>query len=128
MWMAYMYGPGKSFMALKQRHVSSTRTGPLIFIQNVSILPPTTTSQCNGTYSFSSSSRFVSGDFLDCALDLDQVDVLVPQLDYALEDGLDFGEFVLVACDEVELSWERRHLGLREWSRCCGKFCSLGMS
>ncbi len=25
---AYMYGPGRSFMALKQRHVSSTRTGP----------------------------------------------------------------------------------------------------
>ena len=25
----YMYGPGRSFMALKQRHVSSTRTGPL---------------------------------------------------------------------------------------------------
>jgi hypothetical protein len=24
----YMYGPGRSFMALKQRHVSSTRTGP----------------------------------------------------------------------------------------------------
>jgi hypothetical protein len=26
----YMYGPGKSFIALKHRHVSSTRTGPLI--------------------------------------------------------------------------------------------------
>ena len=26
----YMYGPGRSFIALKQRHVSSTKTGPLI--------------------------------------------------------------------------------------------------
>lgn len=25
-----MYGPGRSFIALKQRHVSSTSTGPLI--------------------------------------------------------------------------------------------------
>ena len=25
---AYMYGPGNPFNALKQRHVSSTRTGP----------------------------------------------------------------------------------------------------
>ena len=26
----YMYGPGRSFMAGKQRQVSSTRTGPFI--------------------------------------------------------------------------------------------------
>lgn len=26
----YMYGPGRSFIALKQRHVSSTKTGPCI--------------------------------------------------------------------------------------------------
>ena len=27
----YMYGPGRSFMALKQRQVSSTSTGPWIW-------------------------------------------------------------------------------------------------
>lgn len=27
---AYMYGPGSSFKALKQRHVSSVKTGPPI--------------------------------------------------------------------------------------------------
>ena len=34
---AYIYGPGRSFMALKQRHVSSTRTGPLICTVEISI-------------------------------------------------------------------------------------------
>lgn len=55
------------------------------------------------TYGFCGSSCLICCDFFDCALDLDQVDVLVPQLDHAVEDGLNFGELVLVAGDEVEV-------------------------
>jgi hypothetical protein len=43
----------------------------------------------NWTYGFSSSSCFVGSDVFNCALDLDQVNVFVAQLDYAGEDGLD---------------------------------------
>lgn len=44
-------------------------------------------------------------------MDLDEVDVLVAQLDDAGEDGLNFGEFVLVASDKVEMRGGGRHLG-----------------
>jgi hypothetical protein len=55
------------------------------------------------TYGFGSASRFVGSDFFYCALDLDEVDVFVAELDDASEDGLNFGEFVLVTRDEVEV-------------------------
>jgi hypothetical protein len=32
---AYIYGPGRSFMAMKQRHVSSTKTGPWTYRQSL---------------------------------------------------------------------------------------------
>jgi hypothetical protein len=41
------------------------------------------------TYNFGSSSRLVCCDFFDCALDLDEVDIFVAELDHALEYGLD---------------------------------------
>jgi hypothetical protein len=41
------------------------------------------------TYCFCCSSALVCCDFLDCALDLYEVDILVPQLDYSFENGLD---------------------------------------
>jgi hypothetical protein len=34
------------------------------------------------TYSFGRSSSFVSRDLFDCALDLDEIDVLISQFDY----------------------------------------------
>lgn len=49
------------------------------------------------TYGFSSSPRLVARDVFDCALDLDEVDGLGAQLDYASEDRLDlWGFWVLV--------------------------------
>jgi hypothetical protein len=44
-----------------------------------------------GTYSFSGPSCFVRCHVFDCALDFDEVDVLVAEGDYAVENGLDLG-------------------------------------
>jgi len=53
------------------------------------------------TYGLGCSQCFVFCDFLNCALDFDQIDILVAELDYAGEDGLDFGELVFVSRYEV---------------------------
>jgi hypothetical protein len=84
-----MYGPGKSFMALKQRHVSSTRTGPLTwrFAYQLTCY----VGSRHDTYGFGGPSRFVGSHVFDCALDFDEVDVLVAEGDYAVENGLDLG-------------------------------------
>lgn len=69
------------------------------------------------TYCFGGSSCFVQCDFFDCALDLDEVDILVSQLNDAFENGLDFGEFVLISGDEIEVlghRWCGCHFGSRD--------------
>ena len=53
------------------------------------------------TYGLGCSPCFVFCNFLDCALDFDQVDILVAELYDAGENGLDFGELVFVARYEV---------------------------
>ena len=54
------------------------------------------------TYSDGGAPTFVEGDFLDGALDLDEVEGFTADVDGGAEDGFYFGEFVLVAGDEVE--------------------------
>ncbi len=45
---------------------------------------------------------FIPRNLLDAALDLDQIERLRCQGDDIAKDGLDFGQFVFVARDEVE--------------------------
>ena len=88
-------------MALKQRHVSSTSTGPPTC--TILVTDQSSNWHIQRTYCFCCSSCLVQCDFFDCALDLDEVDILVAQLDDAFQDSLDFGELVLVARDEVQV-------------------------
>lgn len=64
-------------------------------------------------YLLSCSSTLVPRDFLDGTLDLDQVDILIPQLDDAGENGLNLCELVLVAGNKVQMLWDC----------CCGGGC-----
>jgi len=61
------------------------------------------------TYRFRSPDRLIPRDLLNGALNLDQIHGLRAQVDSRFgQDGLHFGELVLVACDEVEF-FGRRH-------------------
>lgn len=71
------------------------------------------------TYSLRSSPAFIFRDFLDSALDFDQVERLGAQLYHAGEDRLDFCELVLVARDEVQVLG---HRGRRRSSLLCRHF------
>lgn len=54
------------------------------------------------TYRFSCALRLLLCDFLDCALDLGNVDFLVIDFDHAAEDSADLDQLVLVAGDKVD--------------------------
>ena len=55
------------------------------------------------TYCLGGSPRLVCRHLLDCALDLNEVDILVAQFNDAFQDGLHLGKFVLVSGDEVQV-------------------------
>ena len=59
------------------------------------------------TYSIRSSSTLIPRHLLHRALYLHQIDILVPQLNHAVEDGLHLGELVLVPGDEVQVLGHR---------------------
>lgn len=96
-----MYGPGSSFMALKERHVSSTSTGPctcgLVSFMSNALLT------IGWNYCFGCSATFVCGDLFNCALNLGEINGLALKIHCISKNSLHFGELVLVTSDEVEL-------------------------
>lgn len=96
-----MYGPGRPFNAWNSRAVSSVKAGPLIYSlvsrYNYSV------ESLGRNYRFGGTSSLLFGDFLDCALDLGDVDLLVVHFDDLTEDSPHLEELVFVAGDEVKL-------------------------
>lgn len=97
-----MYGPGSPLRALKHRQVSSTKTGPPILFHVVDVTYGNDVRWKEKTYSSGSPPAFVLGNLLDGALDFDQVEGTTSQGNNVPKNGLDFGQFVRVAGDEVE--------------------------
>lgn len=95
-----MYGPGKPFSALKQRQVSSTRTGPPI-LPRASMSLTALQWDAVSTYDCGSSPTLVLWDFFNGALDLDQIEGTTSQWDSVSEDDLNFGQLIWIAGDEV---------------------------
>jgi hypothetical protein len=63
-----------------------------------------------GTHSSGSSPALVQRNLVRRALYLDEVERFALQLDNVAQDGAGFGQFILVAGDEVESRWSRdRH-------------------
>lgn len=81
------------------------------------------------TYYCSSSTTFVSRDVFDGPLYFGNIETLAPQWDNVTEYGLDFGEFVLVAGDEVEFfgrhGAQERSENWRDYSSLLGGSSSL---
>ena len=95
-------------MASKQRHVSSTSTGPFTCVQSQISQNPFPTSRLSlvvvNAYLVRRPPTLIPRDLLDRALQLRQIQILAAELDARVgEDGGHFGELVRVACDEVEM-------------------------
>lgn len=96
-----MYGPGRPLSAWNSSAVSSVKAGPLIysFISRYHY----SIKSLGRNYRFGGTSGLLFGDFLDCALNLGDVDLLVVHFDDLTENSPHLEELVFVACDEVEL-------------------------